>query len=294
MAENIHQNESGNLLSFDRIFEEDLNELTESQIQDSVASLETVDYNTNETDDDIPCFSKIIENDEINQVNNELPIAVEDIKREPEEENFETIYNENQSKIFTFFDQTSYSTELIESVLKQLADISLISEEERSFVSVYLKNNADLEVTNDALEARGFSRVSSCTFFEDIISFAKEQIWLNRFYDQQLSQEYIKKIQDEKQKERVRIAKQIKNDRELAIMLYRGKKIRWVQMESSSEEVEEDEPDKEHLFKEDIFITRIIDKYPTAKRKFKSFGLDLTPSPEYDLANPDVSLKKRK
>ena len=255
MAENIHQNESGNLLSFDRIFEEDLNELTESQIQDSVASLETVDYNTNETDDDIPCCSKIIENDEINQVNNELPIAVEDIKREPEEENFETIYNENQSKIFTFFDQTSYSTELIESVLKQLADISLISEEERSFVSVYLKNNADLEVTNDALEARGFSRVSSCTFFEDIISFAKEQIWLNRFYDQQLSQEYIKKIQDEKQKERVRIAKQIKNDRELAIMLYRGKKIRWVQMESSSEEVEEDEPDKEHLFKED-FLSR--------------------------------------
>ena len=294
MAENIHQNESGNLLSFDRIFEEDLNELTESQIQDSVASLETADYNTNETDDDIPCCSKIIENDEINQVNNELPIAVEDIKREPEEENFETIYNENQSKIFTFFDQTSYSTELIESVLKQLADISLISEEERSFVSVYLKNNADLEVTNDALEARGFSRVSSCTFFEDIISFAKEQIWLNRFYDQQLSQEYIKKIRDEKQKERVRIAKQIKNDRELAIMLYRGKKIRWVQMESSSEEEEEDEPDKEHMFKEDIFITRIIDKYPTAKRKFKSFGLDLTPSPEYDLANPDVSLKKRK
>ena len=294
MAENIHQNESGNLLSFDRIFEEDLNELTESQIQDSVASLETVDYNTNETDDDIPCCSKIIENDEINQVNNELPIAVEDIKRELEEENFETIYNENQSKIFTFFDQTSYSTELIESVLKQLADISLISEEERSFVSVYLKNNADLEVTNDALEARGFSRVFSCTFFEDIISFAKEQIWLNRFYDQQLSEEYIKKIQDEKQKERVRIAKQIKNDRELAIMLYRGKKIRWVQMESSSEEEEEDEPDKEHMFKEDIFITRIIDKYPTAKRKFKSFGSDLTPSPEYDLVNLEVSLKKRK
>ena len=294
MAENINQNESGNLLSFDRIFEEDLNELTESQIQDSVASLETVDYNTNETYDDIPCSSKLTENDEINQVNNELPIAVEDIKREPEEENFEIIYNENQIKIFTFFDQTTYSTELIESVLKQLADIRLIPEEERSFVSVYLKNNADLEVTNDALEARGFSRVSSCTFFEDIISFAKEQIWLNRFYDQQLSQEYIKKIQDEKQKERVRIAKQIKNDRELAIMLYRGKKIRWVQMESSSEEVEEDEPDKEHLFKEDIFITRIIDKYPTAKRKFKSFGLDLTPSPEYDLANPDVSLKKRK
>ena len=294
MAENINQNESGNLLSFDRIFEEDLNELTESQIQDSVASLETVDYNTNETYDDIPCSSKLTENDEINQVNNELPIAVEDIKREPEEENFEIIYNENQIKIFTFFDQTTYSTELIESVLKQLADIRLIPEEERSFVSVYLKNNADLEVTNDALEARGFSRVSSCTFFEDIISFAKEQIWLNRFYDQQLSEDYIKKIQDEKQKERVRIAKQIKNDRELAIMLHRGKKIRWVQIESSSEEEEEDELDKEHMFKEDIFITRIIDKYPTAKRKIKPFGSDLTPSSEYDLANPEVSLKKRK
>ena len=294
MAESTKQNESGNLPSFDRIFEEDLNDLTESQIQDSVASLETVDYNTYETDDDVPCCSKTIENDKINQANNELPIAVEDIKREPEEENFETIYNENQSKILTFFDQTTNSIELIESVLKQLADIRVISEKERSFVSIYLKNNADLAATNNALEARGFSSASSCSLSEDIISFAKEQIWLNQFYDQQLSEEYIQKIQDEEQKERARIAKQIKNDRELAIMLYKGKKIRCVQIESSSEEEEEDEVHKEHMFKEDIFITRIIDKFPTTKRKFKSFVSDLNLSSENDAANPELSLKKRK
>ena len=85
---------------------------------------------------------------------------------------------------------------------------------------------------------------------------------MNQFYDQQLSEEFIQKIQDEEQRERVRIAKQIKNDRRLAIMLYKGKKIRWIKIGSSSEEEEEEEFDKEHMVKEDIFITRIIDKFP--------------------------------
>ena len=77
-------------------------------------------------------------------------------------------------------------------------------------------------------------------------------------------------------------------------MLYKGKKIRWVQIESSSEEEEEDEVRKEHMFKEDIFITRIIDKFPTTKRKFKSFVSDLNLSSANDAANPELSLKKRK
>ena len=259
-----------------------------------MASIETVDYSTNENDDDVPCCSKIIENGEINRASNELPIAVKDIKTEPEEENFETIYNENQSKILTYFDQTTNSTELIESVLQQLVDILFISEEEISFVSLYLKNNEYLELTNDALEARGFSRAPSCTLFSDVISFAIEQIWLNQFYDQRLSEEFIQKIQDEEQRERVRIAKQIKKDRRLAIMLYKGKKIRWIKIDSSSEEEEEEEFDKEHMVKEDIFITRIIYKFPTSKSKFKSFGSDFDLSSENDPANIELSIKRKK
>ena len=57
---NLSQNESENLLPFDRMFDKDLDELTESRIQDSVASIETVDYNTNVKDDDFPCCSKTI------------------------------------------------------------------------------------------------------------------------------------------------------------------------------------------------------------------------------------------
>ena len=57
---NLSQNESENLLPFDRMFDKDLDELTESRLQDSVASIETVDYNTNVKDDDFPCCSKTI------------------------------------------------------------------------------------------------------------------------------------------------------------------------------------------------------------------------------------------
>ena len=42
------------------MFDKDLDELTESRLQDSVASIETVDYNTNVKDDDFPCCSKTI------------------------------------------------------------------------------------------------------------------------------------------------------------------------------------------------------------------------------------------
>ena len=57
---NLSQNESENLLPFDGMFDKDLDELTESRLQDSVASIETVDYNTNVKDDDFPCCSKTI------------------------------------------------------------------------------------------------------------------------------------------------------------------------------------------------------------------------------------------
>ena len=57
---NLSQNESENLLPFDRMFDKDLDELTESRLQDSVASIKTVDYNTNVKDDDFPCCSKTI------------------------------------------------------------------------------------------------------------------------------------------------------------------------------------------------------------------------------------------
>lgn len=57
---NLSQNESVNLLPFDRMFDKDLDELTESRLQDSVVSVETVDYNTNVKDDDFPCCSKTI------------------------------------------------------------------------------------------------------------------------------------------------------------------------------------------------------------------------------------------
>ena len=57
---NLSQNESENLLPFDRMFDKDLDALTESRLQDSVASIETVDYNTNVKDDDFPCCSKTI------------------------------------------------------------------------------------------------------------------------------------------------------------------------------------------------------------------------------------------
>ena len=57
---NLSQNESENLLPFERMFDKDLDELTESRLQDSVASIETVDYNTNVKDDDFPCCSKTI------------------------------------------------------------------------------------------------------------------------------------------------------------------------------------------------------------------------------------------
>ena len=48
------------------------------------------------------------------------------------------------------------------------------------------------------------------------------------------------------------------------------------------------------MVKEDIFITRIIDKFPTSKRKFKSFGSNLELSSENDSAYPELSLKKKK
>ena len=48
------------------------------------------------------------------------------------------------------------------------------------------------------------------------------------------------------------------------------------------------------MVKEDIFITRIIDKFPTSKRKFKSFGSNLELSSENDSAYLELSLKKKK